>query len=63
MTSPLTTPGPEVHAFTSVQRLLVAAMGALLTVDLAGGLWAALAGLNSWGDAWGGQALLSARPR
>ena len=44
----------------TVPRLLVAAMGALLVVDLVGGLWAALSGVNSWSDAWGGHALLAA---
>ena len=29
-------------------------------MDLAGGLWAALSGVNSWSDAWGGRALLAA---
>ena len=43
-----------------VPGLLVAAMGALLLVDLAGGLWAALSGVNTWADAWGGHALLAA---
>ena len=35
-------------------------MGALLVVDLVGGLWAALSGVNTWADAWGGHALLAA---
>ena len=44
----------------SVPRLLAVAMGALLVVDLVGGLWAALSGVNTWADAWGGHALLAA---
>jgi hypothetical protein len=44
----------------AVARLLVAAMGALLVVDLVGGLWAGLSGVNTWADAWGGHALLAA---
>ena len=43
-----------------VRHMLVAAMGALLVVDLVGGLWAALSGANTWADAWGGHALLAA---
>lgn len=60
MTTQLTRTVPEVRARTTVPRLLVAAMGALLVVDLAGGLWAALSGVNTWGDAWGPHALLAA---
>ena len=45
---------------SSVPRLLTLAMGALLVVDLVGGLWAALSGVNTWADAWGGHALLAA---
>jgi len=60
MTTQLTRTVPEVRARTTVPRLLVAAMGALLVVDLAGGLWAALSGVNTWGDTWGGHALLAA---
>ena len=60
MTTQLTRTVPEVRAGTTVPRLLVAAMGALLVVDLAGGLWAALSGVNTWGDTWGGHALLAA---
>lgn len=60
MTTQLTRTTPEVRHGTTVPRLLVAAMGALLVVDLVGGLWAALSGVNTWGDAWGGHALLAA---
>ena len=45
---------------SSVPRLLTLAMGALLVVDLVGGLWAALSDVNTWPDAWGGHALLAA---
>lgn len=44
----------------TVARLLTVAMGALLVVDLVGGVWAALSGVNTWADAWGGHALLAA---
>jgi hypothetical protein len=60
MTTQLTRTASDVRATTTVPRLLVAAMGALLVVDLVGGLWAALSGVNSWADAWGGHALLAA---
>jgi hypothetical protein len=35
-------------------------MAALLVVDLAGGLLAVASGVNTWGEAWGGDALLAA---
>lgn len=60
MTTQLTRTTSDVRATTTVPLLLTAAMGALLVVDLVGGLWAALSGVNSWGDAWGGHALLAA---
>ena len=60
MTTQLTRPAPDVRAGGTVPRLMVAAMGALLVVDLVGGLWAALSGVSTWGDAWGGHALLAA---
>ena len=60
MTTQLTAAVPRVRTMSTVSRLLVAAMGALLLVDLVGGLWAALSGVNSWSDAWGGHALLAA---
>ncbi len=60
MTTQLAVTVPEARTMATVPRLLVATMGALLAVDLAGGLWAALSEVNSWSDAWGGQALLAA---
>ena len=59
MTTVTTTPETTTTAL-SVPRLLALAMGALLVVDLVGGVWAALSGVNTWVDAWGGQALLAA---
>ena len=59
MTTVTTTPETATTAL-SVPRLLTLAMGALLVVDLVGGLWAALSGVNTWADAWGGHALLAA---
>ena len=59
MTTVTTTPEATTTAL-SVPRLLALAMGALLVVDLVGGLWAALSGVNTWADAWGGHALLAA---
>jgi hypothetical protein len=60
MTTQLNPTVPEIRAATVVPRLLVSAMAAMLVVDLLGGLWAALSGVNSWADAWGGHALLAA---
>ena len=54
-----TTPDATTTAL-AVPRLLALAMGALLVVDLVGGVWAALSGVNTWADAWGGHALLAA---
>ncbi len=59
MTTVTTTPESATTAL-SVPRLLALAMGALLVVDLVGGVWAALSGVNTWADAWGGHALLAA---
>ncbi len=59
MTTATTTPETAMTA-SSVPRLLTLAMGGLLVVDLVGGLWAALSGVNTWADAWGGHALLAA---
>ena len=59
MTTVTTTPESTTTAL-SVPRLLALAMGALLVVDLVGGVWAALSGVNTWADAWGGHALLAA---
>jgi hypothetical protein len=60
MTTQLTRTPTDVRATTTVPLLLTAAMGALLVVDIVGGTWAALSGVNSWADAWGGHALLAA---
>ena len=54
-----TTSGATTTA-SSVPRLLALAMGTLVVVDLVGGVWAALFGVNTWADAWGGDALLAA---
>ena len=54
-----TTPDATTTAL-AVPRLLALAMGALLVVDLVGGVWAARSGVNTWPDAWGGHALLAA---
>ena len=59
MTTVTTTPEATTTAL-AVPRLLAVAMGALLVVDLVGGVWAALSGVNTWADAWGGHALLAA---
>ena len=59
MTTVTTTPESTTTAL-SVPRLLALAMGALLVVDLVGGVWAARSGVNTWPDAWGGHALLAA---
>jgi hypothetical protein len=59
MTTVTTTPEATTTAL-SVPHLLTAAMAALLVVDLVGGLWAALADVNTWADAWGGHAILAA---
>ena len=59
MTTATTTADATTTAL-SVPRLLTLAMAALLVVDLVGGAWAALSGVNTWADAWGGDALLAA---
>src|SRR4029077_7179059 len=41
-------------------RSLVVALGVLLVIDLIGGLLAVGSGVNTWSEAWGGQALLAA---
>ena len=41
-------------------RPLRVAMAVLLATDVAGGLLAVRAGVNTWGEAWGPQALLAA---
>ena len=58
--STATTTAEAATTASSVPRLLTLAMGALLVVDLVGGLWAVLSGVNTWADAWGGHALLAA---
>jgi hypothetical protein len=60
MTAQLIATVPRALPTTTVPRLLAAAMASLVAVDLAGGLWAALSGVNTWSDAWGGHALLAA---
>ena len=35
-------------------------MAVLVVADLVGGVWAASSGVNTWGEAWGGEALLAA---
>jgi hypothetical protein len=60
MTTQLDDTVPRARPTTTVPRLLAAAMATLVAVDLAGGLWAALSGVNTWSDAWGGHALLAA---
>jgi hypothetical protein len=39
---------------------LVPAMAALVLMDVVGGLLAVASGVNTWGEAWGSQALLAA---
>ncbi|MEZ5185717.1 MAG: hypothetical protein R2720_08230 [Candidatus Nanopelagicales bacterium] len=39
---------------------LAVAVGALVATDLVGGLIAVATGLNTWGEAWGSEALLAA---
>jgi hypothetical protein len=41
-------------------RLLVLGMGVLLVFDVVGGLLAVAADVNTWGEAWSGDALLAA---
>jgi hypothetical protein len=45
---------------TRTSRRLVALMSALVATDLVGGLLAVSSGVNTWSEAWGGQALLAA---
>jgi hypothetical protein len=45
---------------TTTARRLVTAVAALVTVDLAGGLLAVAADVNTWAEAWGSKALLAA---
>jgi hypothetical protein len=48
---------PDAH--TSVRRLRVA-MAVLVLTDLVGGLLAVASSVNTWGEAWGPEALLAA---
>jgi hypothetical protein len=57
---PMTTHPIDSTRPRAVPLLLAASLAALLVVDLVGGLWAGLAGVNTWGDAWGSHALLAA---
>lgn len=63
MTSPtvrgVAQPGPVRDDLRSARRLRLA-MAVLLAVDLAGGLLAVATSVNTWGEAWGPQALLAA---
>ena len=45
---------------SAVARRLRLSMAVLVAVDLVGGLLAVAAGVNTWGEAWGGKALLAA---
>jgi hypothetical protein len=45
---------------TPISRRLVQAVGVLLVTDVAGGLLAVAADVNTWSEAWGGKALLAA---
>ena len=45
---------------TPTARRLAQAVGVLLLTDLAGGLLAVSSDVNTWGEAWGGKALLAA---
>ena len=45
---------------TATVRRLRLAMAALVVTDLVGGLLAVASGVNTWGEAWGSQALLAA---
>jgi hypothetical protein len=44
----------------NTSRNLMAAVAVLLVTDLVGGLLAVASDVNTWGEAWGGQALLAA---
>ncbi len=44
----------------ATSRRLVAAVVLLVAVDVGGGLLAVASGANTWGEAWGGAALLAA---
>lgn len=55
VSTPTTTPDAD----TSVRRLRVA-MAVLVLTDLVGGLLAVASSVNTWGEAWGPEALLAA---
>ena len=55
----VTTPTTSPVAHRSARRLRVA-MAALVLTDLVGGLLAVATSVNTWGEAWGPQALLAA---
>jgi hypothetical protein len=55
----LTTATATPDARTSVRRLRVA-MAVLVLTDLVGGVLAVAASVNTWGEAWGPEALLAA---
>jgi hypothetical protein len=44
----------------NTSRTLVGAVAVLLVTDLVGGLLAVASDVNTWGEAWGGRALLAA---
>ena len=44
----------------NTSRTLVGAVGVLIVTDLVGGLLAVASDVNTWGEAWGGEALLAA---
>jgi hypothetical protein len=44
----------------NTKKTLVGAVGVLLVTDLVGGLLAVASDVNTWGEAWGGKALLAA---
>jgi len=44
----------------NTSRALVGAVGVLMVTDLVGGLLAVASDVNTWGEAWGGEALLAA---
>jgi uncharacterized YccA/Bax inhibitor family protein len=51
---------PEADTRPITRDPLVLALVALLVTDLSGGLLAVRSGLNTWGEAWGSDALLAA---
>ena len=56
----MTTLPRRAAAGTSTVRRLRLAMAALVGTDVVGGLLAVASGVNTWGEAWGSQALLAA---